>query len=282
MTTAARVYFKVILQFVIAILLVSSCHAEDIPFAHYRHVDVGAVVPLEAITNKVTLLTDQEFAPFSFLDAQGKMVGLSVDIARMACVEARLTCEIKALPFSDLVPALVRGEGDAIISGLRSTPELLAKIVMTRPYYFSGARFIIRLGMPFETPDIRSLAGRRIGYVKATSHQAFLEGFYDRSALTPFGSEMELFEALRTGKLDAAFADSLHADYWLKGTTSRSCCASLGKVFFDRTSFTRGLSFYVRQDRETLRALLDYALDQMEESGETAKIMAHYLPASPL
>ena len=262
--------------------LFSSARADYTAFAHYRHIDVGAAAPQEAITSKVILLTDQEFAPFSFQDAQGKLVGLSVDIAKKACAEAQLNCEIKALPFSDLVPALLRGEGDAIISGLRTTPELLAKIIMTRPYYFSGARFITRQGMPFAAPDIRTLAGRRIGFVKATSHQAFLDRFYDRSALTPFDNEAELFDALRTGKLDAAFIDSLHADYWLKGTTSRACCVALGSVFFDRASFTRSLTFFVRQDRESLRAHLDYALDQLEDSGETAKIMAHYLPASPL
>ena len=69
----------------------------------------------------------------------------------------------------------------------------------------------MRVGMPFETPDIRSLAGRRIGFVKGTAHQAFLEKYYERSALTPFATEAELFESLRTGKLDAVFTDSLRA-----------------------------------------------------------------------
>jgi polar amino acid transport system substrate-binding protein len=281
MTTAARVYFIICMQFIIAFFGVSLANSADNTFAGFRHVDVGAVAPLETITSTVKLLTDNDFAPFSYVDGQGKLVGLSVEMARQACVLEHITCELVALPFVELVPKLLSGEGDAIISGLRTTPTLLEKITVTRPYYFSSARFIARLGTPFELPDVRTLAGRRIGYVKGTSHQAFLEKYYERSALTPFTSEAEMFEALRTGNLDAAFADTLHADYWMKGTNSRNCCANLGQAFYDRSSFSKGLTFQIRQDHESLRAHFDFALDQIEETGEAAKIMARYLPASP-
>jgi polar amino acid transport system substrate-binding protein len=280
-TTILRVYLPALIQFLIVFWTVFAVQAEDVKFSQFRHTDVGAIAPLEALKGQVKLLTDQDYAPFSYQDANGKLVGLSVDIALEACAAARVVCEMNALPFAELVPALLRGDGDVIISGVRTTPALLEKTIMTRPYYFSSGRFLTRVGMPFETPDIRSLAGRRIGYVKNTSHQAFLEKYYDRSALTPFESEAEMFESLRTGKLDAAFTDSLHASFWIKGTSSRQCCVELGKSFIDRTTFTRGLSFLVRQDHETLREYLDYALDKIEENGKTAKIMALYLPAAP-
>jgi polar amino acid transport system substrate-binding protein len=281
MTSKPRLYLCFIIQALIVFSVVSAARADSVEFPRYRYGDAGAVAPLEALKGPIKLLTDQDFAPFSYQDSAGKWVGLSVDIALQVCAEARVSCEIKALAFSDLMPALLRGEGDVIVSGLRTTPALLQKAMMTRPYYFSSARFITRIGMPFETPDIRSLAGRRVGFVKGTSHQAFLEKYYDRSALTPFEREADMFESLRTGKLDAAFTDSLHADFWMKGTSSRQCCVDLGKSFIDRKTFTRGLSFLVREDHEILREHLDFALDRMEENGETGKIIARYLPAPP-
>ncbi len=281
MTTTRGMYYAAIIHVLIAFLFSFKVQADDREFSRFRHFDVGAIAPLEAFKGPVILLADQDFAPFSYRDATGKLVGLSVDMAFKACAEARITCTIKSVSFSELLPALLRGEGDVIVSGLRMTPAILQKVTMTRPYYFSSGRFITRVGMPFKAADIRSLAGRRIGFVKNTSHQAFLEKYYDRSALNSFAGEAEMFEALRTGKLDAAFSDSLHADFWIKGTSSRQCCVALGKSFIDRATFTRGLSFLVKQDRETLREYLDFVLDKMEQDGETAKIMARYLPASP-
>jgi polar amino acid transport system substrate-binding protein len=281
MATISRVYFICTLQFLIAFF--SNLYAETAQntYPHFRSIDSGAVAPQEAMSGTIRLLTDQDFAPYSYLDVNGSLVGISVELARKACLEVRLSCEIKALPFAELLPTMLRGDGDAIISGLRTTPALMEKTIMTRPYFFSFGKFLTRVGMPFEAPDIRTLAGRRIGFVKGTSHQAFLEKYYDRSALTPFDREAAMFESLRTGKLDVAFTDATHTDFWLRGTASRQCCLPLGGGFIDRTTFTRGLAFFTTHTHETLREYFDFALDRLEENGESGKIFARYLAASP-
>ena len=281
MTTIPRVYLYLTTQIKVVFLLCGVALAAPEAFPHFRHVDPLATVPNERPAGVITLLTDDDFAPFSYKDAKGAMVGIAVDMAMQACTEVKLACQLKPMGFASLMPALARGEGDVIISGLRPTAALMEKARMTRPYFFSFGRFLMRVGMPFETPDIRSLAGRRIGFVKGTSHQAFLEKYYERSALTPFATEAELFESLRTGKLDAVFADSLRAGFWLHGTASRNCCVPLGGGFIEDSTVTRGLAFFTGQNRELLREYFDFALDRLDEKGEAAKIFERYLPASP-
>jgi polar amino acid transport system substrate-binding protein len=153
--------------------------------------------------------------------------------------------------------------------------------VATRPYFFSSARFVTRTGMPFSQPDVKALAGRRVGYVKGTSHAAFLEKYYERAALTPFNDENALLESLRTAAIDAAFTDSMHVSFWLKGSNARGCCVMLGESFVDRTSFSKSMSMLVSLDKPNLREALDYALDRLEEKNISAKIFARYLPDSP-
>ena len=281
MTTISRVYLIVTTQVLVVLLSYGLAQAAPQAFPHYRHVDPLATPPSERVVGPITLLTDDNFAPFSFRDTKGAMVGIAVDMALQACAEVNLACQLKPLPFAELLPALARGEGDVIISGLRPSAALMEKTIMTRPYFFSFGRFVMRVGLPFETPDIRTLAGRRVGFVKGTSHQAFLEKYYERSALTPFKTEAELFESLRTGKLDAVFTDSMRAVFWLKGTSSRNCCVPLGEGFVDDATVTRGLSFFTRQNRELLREYLDYALDRLDENGKAARVFERYLPASP-
>lgn len=281
MTTISRVYLKALARALVVLCVCVPAFSAVQTFPHFRHVDPLATVPTERVSGPVTLLTDEDFVPFSYKDDKGLMTGIAVDMALRACVEVKLICQLKPMPFADLMPALVRGEGDAIISGLRPSAALMEKAIMTRPYFFSYGRFVMRVGMPFETPDVRTLAGRRIGFVKGTSHQAFLEKYYERSALTPFATEAALFESLRTGKLDAMFTDSLRAGFWLHGTASRNCCVVLGAGFGDDATITRGLAFFTRQNRELLREYFDFALDRLDENGEAAKIFSRYLPASP-
>lgn len=250
-------------------------------FQLFRHVDLGAIAPLEYPTGTIKLLADEDYPPFSFQSTNAAMTGISVDIAIAACAEIKINCQVVKKSFAELLPALKNHEGDVIITSVRLTPEILKVALATRPYFFSSARFITRIGMPFSQPDARVLAGRRVGYVKGTSHAAFLEKYYERSALTPFNDENGLLESLRISTIDAAFTDSIHASFWLKGSNSRGCCVTLGQSFVDRASFSKNMSLLVDVDQPNLREALDYAMDRLEEKGITAKIFAHYLPDSP-
>ncbi|MDE2446826.1 MAG: transporter substrate-binding domain-containing protein [Alphaproteobacteria bacterium] len=250
-------------------------------YQQYRHVDAGAVAPMEMPTGQIRLLADSDYPPFSFQSGADTMTGIAVDVALAACAEIKMICQVVPRPFAGLLPGLERREGDVVISGLRLAPENLQLAIPTRPFYFSSARFLTRTGMPFSEPDRRSLASRRIGYVKGTSHAAFLEKYYERSALTPFNDENAMLESLRTAAIEVAFTDSLRAAFWLNGANARGCCIALGLSFVDRESFTRNMSFLVRTDQPNLREAFDYALDRIAEKGIMAKVFSRYLPENP-
>ncbi len=283
MSTIRKVYYVSIFLSLVASHFISESLAANnaTAFPLFRHIDSGAVAPLEMPTGPIKFLTDVEFPPFSFQTAEGAMTGISVDLAVAACAELKITCQFIPKPFAELLPALKNHEGDAIIAGVRLSPEVLKIAVATRPYFFSSARFLTRTGMPFNQPDVKALAGRRLGYVKGTSHAAFLEKYYERAALTPFNDENALLESLRTAAIDAAFTDSMHASFWLKGSNARGCCVMLGESFVDRSSFSKSMSMLVSLDQPNLREALDYALDRLEEKNISAKIFARYLPDSP-
>ena len=248
-------------------------------FPFFRHIDGVAKPPTGFAQRNIRLLTDRDFPPFSYETPEGKTAGVSVDLALAACTELKAICTVIAKPFSELLPALLNNEGDVIISGLRIDETVLKKAAMTRPYFWSLGRFAVRVGSQLRGSDIRSLAGRRIGYVANSSHGAWLEKYYSRSALTAYPSEAEMNEALRTGAIDVSFSDDLRLIYWLAGSSSRGCCKPLDGAFVDRQFFSNNLSFLTRRDdRDTVMAF-DYALDRLQEKKTSAEIFARYLPS---
>jgi len=247
-------------------------------FPLFRHIDSVAKIPAGIAQRDIRLLTDRDFPPFSYETPEGKAAGVSVDLALAACAELKANCTVAARPFSQLLPALLNNEGDVIVSGLRIDAAVLKRAAMTRPYFWSVGRFAVRMGSQLRGSDIRSLAGRRIGYVANSSHGAWLEKYYSRSALTAFPSEAEMYEALRTGALDVSFGDGLRLIYWLAGSASRGCCKPLDGAFVDRQFFSNNLSFLMRrEDADTVKAF-DFALDRLQDKKTSAEIFARYLP----
>jgi polar amino acid transport system substrate-binding protein len=250
-------------------------------FPSFRYVDPSITATgNKPLADKFTLLADSDFAPWSFLGENGQVQGISVDLASAACAEAGLNCEISPTEFSGLLQKLRSGQAQAVISGFKLDAAVASEFALSKPYFRSLGRFAVRAGSPLAAPDIRTLAGRRIGYRSNTAHARFLENFYSRSALTPFDTSDAMLEALRTGQVDAVFGDAVQLSFWLKGNASRGCCGFLGKAFVHRDTFSRSLSFIISRDKPELRIKLDAALDQLEAKGITAEIFARYLPAS--
>ncbi len=250
-----------------------------VPIPKFRSVDADAPQTAPPTATTLRLLAETDFAPWSFTLEDGTLAGISVDLAKAACVEAGLTCEVEPAPFTSLVPKLLQGQGDVIASGLRMNPELLSRTAVTRPYFRSLGRFMIRDGTPIDNADPRALAGRRLGVVKGTAHEAFLLKFYGKAQLVPHVREHDMYEALRTGALDVAFGDSLRMSFWMNSDGARKCCVGLGGGLVDAETFSRPLVYVVRQDLASVRDRLDEALDRLEEKGTTAEIFGRYLPA---
>ncbi len=254
------------------------CSAKADGFPHYRGNAVSTLKTSDVQGLRVRLLSDANFPPFSFQDANGLQKGIAVELARSACQSLKVTCEIRLLPFDKLLPALEHNEGDIIVSGLRTSAELAAKADMTRAFYVSSGRFVILKNSKLGDASTTTLAGRNLGYVKNSTHGLFIEKYYSRSALKPFDNTGEMLEALRTDALDAAFGDTLQIGFWLNGSASAECCTELGKPFMDRETFSRNLVFVLPKDRQSLRQAFDQALDLLEDDGTTAAIFNRYAP----
>jgi polar amino acid transport system substrate-binding protein len=274
-----RWYSSVILQAMVVLAPGVALASDIVQFPRFRHVDKAAPPRQATLPANLTLLVDDDFAPYSFQTADGKFSGLSLQMALGACAELRVQCQVKALPHEALAAALEQKQGDIIIAAAQ--PKAAAQWASTRPYFLSYSGFFVRSGTSFSGVDVKSLAGRRIGFVAASAQEAFLKANFDRSSLVPFADEAALFDALRTGGLDLAFADRVHGAFWIKGSDSRGCCLALDQGFSDPTTFTKGLVMLTRPQDEGLRDALDDALDRLQEKGQAAKIFASFLPASP-
>lgn len=276
-----RLYLRPFILLLVVVGVPCAHSTDAAQFPRFRHVDKAALESETTLPKTLTLLADQDFAPFSFTTADNKLTGISVQLGLAACSELKVQCTVKPMGFAELVSALQQKQGDIILGGPQVSVTSQPTLQATRPYYFSYSQFAARSGANFAGVDAKSLAGRRLGFVQGTGQALFLKSYYDRASLIPFTTEEAMFESLRTGGLDLAFADSLRLAFWLRGDHARSCCVPFGAAFADKTSFTHGLVMITRPEDGNLRQAFDQALDRLQEKGTSAKVFASFLPSSP-
>lgn len=251
------------------------------PVPSFRHLDPTQPVPDLRAVKTIRFLTDDDFPPFSYREADGELTGFNVALARALCAELRLTCEFIPTPWEDLIPALERGAGDAILAGLKIADATVESVDFTRPYYRSLARFAVRAESPLADADLRSLAGKRVGVLAGTAHEAYLAANFDRSNIRPFPEEGEAREALRSGRIDALFDDATRHMFWLSAEESRGCCEFAKGAYVAPDYFSRPMAVAVKDGEDTLREVLDYGLDRLQSSGAYAEVYRRFFPMSP-
>jgi len=226
----------------------------------------------------IRFLTADDYPPLNFDLADGTLAGFNVEIARAICEELEIGCTIQARRFDTLIDSLTTGKGDAVIASIAATPATRAQVDFSIPYYQTPARFIARKGVTPAIASVKALAGKTVGVVAGSSHEAYLTAFFPGTKPKPYPNAAALQSALKAGEIDAAFADGLTFAVWLNGESSGACCAFFGGPYSESRFFGEGVGIAVRTDDTQLRKALNWALARLFTRGTYAEIYLKYFP----
>lgn len=229
---------------------------------------------------RLRFLTTTDFPPFNFLDAQGRLSGFHVDLARALCAELGLAakCEIQALPWDELDEALQKGEGEAVLAGIAVTPQAREKYAFSRAYLQFPARFVMTKGRAVGEPLYSTLKGRRVGVLAGSAHERMLRDEFDGLRAVPYEKPEELRADLRAGNIDAVFGDGMKLSFWLDSADSAGCCRFAGGPYLAPEYFGSGMAIAVKPKDAALAAAFDYALQQISVKGTFAELYLRYFP----
>ena len=226
----------------------------------------------------IRFLTDSEFPPFHYYDEEGVLTGFDVDLARAICVEAGTQCDIRARPWGELLPALTRGEADAVIAAQRITPTLVRDFEVTDRYFFTTAWFVgLRGGERLPTTPER-LERQRIAVAKGSPHEAYLRTFFRESAIETMDTVEQARDAVRQGRADLVFGDGIGLIFWVNGSLSQECCELRGGPYFEPRFFGDGLAITVSRQDADLKRLINRTLDRLRRNGRYEELMLRYFP----
>ncbi len=107
------------------------------------------------------------FVPWSMRDKNGELIGYELDVGRKLAEDMGVEVEFVPTSWDGIIPALVSGNFDVIISGMSVTAQRNLTVNFTNPYAYSGLAILankeLTAGMSIEdlnSPDV-AFATRR-------------------------------------------------------------------------------------------------------------------------
>lgn len=107
------------------------------------------------------------FTPWSMRDKSGELIGFELDVGRKLAQDMGVEAEFVPTSWDGIIPALVSGKFDVIISGMSITAERNLTVNFSDPYAFSGVTILANTAMTegftledYNSPDV-TFAARR-------------------------------------------------------------------------------------------------------------------------
>ena len=226
----------------------------------------------------IRFVTEDDYPPFGFALPDGSLSGFNVDLARALCEELRVQCTVQARRWDTMIEAIEQSRADAAIASIGMTPANRARVDFTAPYYKTPARFVARAAVVLPDTSPEALAGKTVGVVARSAHEAYLRTFFTRVNLHTYDNALALRSALKRNEVDIAFGDGVALALWLNGTDAGGCCAFRGGPYTESRFFGEGVGIALRRDNQVMKRALDYALKRVSERGIYADLYLKYFP----
>lgn len=213
---------------------------------------------------------DPSFPPFEFLDADGRPVGLDVDLAEAIAATWGVRVQIVGVGFDELMDAVHVHRVDSALSALPIVPHRTRDVSFSDPYIEAGLMLVVP-----ETSDLQGtedLRGRRLAVEWGSSGDAEA-----RALGRQWDGELELvlrdstpaaLAALLAGEADAALADAISLALYSR----RDQLRTVGPPIVSDPYVV-----VVPADAPRLLQAVNRALEQLRNDGTLAEIHRRWL-----
>lgn len=132
------------------------------------------VLPKEG--NVLTIGTSATSEPFCFINGKNEVSGLDGELARIISMKLGRPIVFKDMTFSALIPALLSGKVDVVISGMTATEERSKSVDFTTSYYQESQVVIVKKPSEAETASGNTSKDESLN---SSFFQSVKDGFYN-------------------------------------------------------------------------------------------------------
>lgn len=144
--------------------------------------------------------TNPDFAPFEFIDQNGKMAGFDLDLIHAIGKKMDMEVEMENIAWDGLIPAVQAGNVDLAIAGMAITPARQEVLLFSDPYYETGLTIMVPKNSTIQ--GLEDLKGKKIAVQIGTMSATKAKEVPD-SIVREFNTSADAFMELKNGGADA-------------------------------------------------------------------------------
>jgi polar amino acid transport system substrate-binding protein len=147
--------------------------------------------------------------PLNLTSKSGELIGFEVDLVNVLADSMGVKATLVTKPFSQLLPALLAGDVDIVVSGVTITPRRNTKVAFVGPYTVTGKSVLTtssKLASADDAGDI-NVDGLKLLALEGSTSQEFVEVLMPKAKLTKTPDYDSAVKLLIDGQADALVAD---------------------------------------------------------------------------
>ena len=148
------------------------------------------------------------FMPWTMRDRNGELIGFEIDVGRRLAEDMGVEAEFIPTAWDGIIPALISGKFDVIISGMSITPQRNLTVNFTQPYAYTGATIVAnrRLTDGFSIEDYNTAPRCRSAVRRATLAAVVVANSFPDAELLLFDDEVATMQEVLNGTAHATIA----------------------------------------------------------------------------
>lgn len=213
------------------------------------------------------------YPPFNFKDASGELMGFEVDLAEELSKRMGIDIEFVCQEWDGLLPGLLAGKFDMIISTMSITPERQKKVDFSIPYRASTGRFVAPKGAginPYHedgTPNPDALKGIKVGCCRATTHSNYLDTMFPGVEVVQYDQASNMLLDFQAGRVEFVFHGPIKMSASFLELPQGEGYEFIGEEIENPAIFGSGVGVAIRKDNEELLKKINDALESIFADG---------------
>ena len=156
------------------------------------------------------------FVPWSMRDTKGELIGFEIDVANKVAADMGVKAEFVPTALDGIIPALLAGKFDVIISGMSITPQRNLTVNFTIPYAHSGQQMAAnkKLAGNFKSLDQFNDPNVTITCRRGTSTCVAAQKVFPKVTLRQFDDEAQCLQEVLNGNAYAVITSAPKPKMW--------------------------------------------------------------------
>ena len=219
-------------------------------------------------TLNIKIATESSYKPFSYTDADGKLIGYEIELIEALCAQMQAKCDIISQDWDGLIPGLNAQKFDAAIAGMSITPERKEVVEFSDPYFHTG---IILIGKKGDDISVDALTAQPVASQRATVASQYLQDKHADSDIKLYDTQDNAYLDLTSGRVRAMMSDKVTGIDWLKTDAGQGYEVKGAEISTDEDAM--GIAF---RKADPLVAKFNTALADIKANGTYEQITSSY------